>query len=273
MHSFLSTFQGVYRNSSRRIAAALNPKPTKSSKAAKATKAPRGTREDLLADLIKLHKEKPDFNEIYLRRMAITNFGAGHETMCSALTSILTMIGSRPAVQQKVADEIRSSPVDPTRFDNAIHLRYTQAAMKEAQRLHPVLAMSLPRTVPAEGLRAHGYFFPAGTTVGCSPVALHRNPDIVGPDPDVFDPNRWLGDPDLRRSMERYNLNWGGGSRTCPGRHLAYLVLYKVVPAIFREFEVQVTLPPEEEVRYYFLAMLTGVKARFRPRGDDAGGE
>ncbi|ROT39091.1 cytochrome P450 76C2 [Sodiomyces alkalinus F11] len=260
-------FPGVYRHSSRRIANALNSKPTKSSKPPKA--APKDAREDLLADLIKLHKEKLEFNETYLRRMAVTNFGAGHETMCSALTSIMAMIGSRPSVQRRVADEIRSA-VDPARFDNAIFLRYTQAVIKEAQRLHSVLGMSLSRTVPPEGLRVHGYFFPAGTTVGCNPVALHRNPEIVGADADVFDPDRWLGDPELRRRMERYNLTWGGGGRTCPGRHLAYLVLYKVVPTLLREFELEVTLPPEEEVRYYFMAMLTGVKARFRPRGDAA---
>lgn len=37
---------------------------------------------------------------------------------------------------------------------------------------------------------------------------------------------------------------------------------------LFDRFHVQVTMPPEQDFRYYFLAMLTGVKARFIPRKD-----
>ncbi|KAG7123705.1 Cytochrome monooxygenase sdnT like protein [Verticillium longisporum] len=257
-------FTGVYRQSSRRITAELAPKAVKPSKLGKTKKPAASDRHDLLNDLIQLHKEKPEFNERYLRRMAVTNFGAGHETMCSALTSIMAMIGSNPSVQAKVAAEVRSAE-NSSSFDHATHLPYMQATIKEAQRLHPVLGMSLSRTVPAEGLQAHGHHFPAGTIVGCNPVSLHRNKEIFGVDADSFNPSRWLDTNDVR-TMDRYNLTWGGGNRTCPGRHLAYLVVYKVIPALMSEFDVEVAMPPEEEIRYYFMAMLTGVKVRFRPK-------
>ncbi|KAM0328581.1 hypothetical protein ACHAQA_004989 [Verticillium albo-atrum] len=253
-------FTGVYRQSSRRITTELTPKAIKPSKIGKVKKASADDRKDLLADLIKLHKEKPEFNETYLRRMAVTNFGAGHETMCSALTSIMAMIGSNSEVQTKVAEEVRQAQ-DPSNFDNATRLIYMQATIKEAQRLHPVIGMSLSRSVPAEGLTAHGFFFPAGTTVGCNPVSLHRNLEIFGADAECFNPDRWLEAEDVR-TMDRYNLTWGGGNRTCPGRHLAYLVVYKVIPALVQEFDVEVTMTPEEDIRYYFMAMLTGLKRR-----------
>ena len=104
--------------------------------------------------------------------------------------------------------------------------------------------------------------------MGCNPVALHRNPVIFGADAAEFNPDRWLqSDMEARRAMERYNLTWGGGGRTCPGRHLAEMVVYKVIPALLREFEIEVTrMPKDNEVEYYFMAMLTGVKARFIPR-------
>lgn len=246
----------------------MNPPTIKPSKA-KATKssskqARDDRREDLLADLIRLHQEKPEFNEGYLRRMAVTNFGAGHETLCSALTSILAMIGSHSSIQARVVEDIRRVDGPPT-YEQAVAMPFLQATIKESQRLHPVLGMSLSRTVPREGFRAHGHYFPPGTTVGCNPVALHRNADIFGGDPDSFDPDRWL-DGDHSRGMDRFNLTWGGGGRTCPGRHLAYLILYKVVTALLCEFHVETEMPPEEEIRYYFMAMLTGVKVRFRAR-------
>lgn len=68
--------------------------------------------------------------------------------------------------------------------------------------------------------------------------------------------------------MERYNLTWGGGARTCPGRNLAQLILYKVVPMLFQNFHVEVDVPLDENITYYFMAMLTGVQVRFLPRSD-----
>lgn len=202
-----------------------------------------------------------------MRRLAVTNFGAGHETLCSALTSVLAMIGSHPHVHREVAKEVRNTS-GAIRYDDAVRLRYTQASIKEAQRLHPVIGMSLSRKVPLGGLSLHGYYLPQGTTVGCNPAALHRNTEIFGADAEHYNPGRWLQDdnPDRVRAMERYNLTWGGGARACPGRHLAELVLYKVVPALLREFDVEITrMPSEAEMPCYFMAMLTGVKARFWP--------
>lgn len=232
-------------------------------------------RRDITADLIQLHQDRPDeFKQQYLRRMAITNFGAGHETMTSTLISTFAMLGSHTEAQQRVANELSGHATYSARasiaYDDAVRLQLTQATIREAQRLHPVIGMALPRRVPAGGMAVHGLTtIPTGTTVGCNPVSLHRNPEIFGEDADVFRPERWFGEGDegdKTRAMERYNLIWGGGARTCPGRHLAEMLVSKIVPALVANFEVEVTLPPEEEIPYYFMAMLTGVRARFVPR-------
>ena len=195
--------------------------------------------------------------------MAITNFGAGHETMASTLTSILALIGSHLHVQETLSREIQHASKEiPDK------LAYLQATIKEAKRLRPVISMSLPRRVPSSGLHLHGHYFPPGTTVGCNPVALHRNPDICGgaSHPDLFDPDRWLGDGAAARQMERFSLAWGGGARTCPGRHLAEMIVGRVVLRLMQGFEVEVDIPAEDEMPTFFLSMMTGVKARFLPR-------
>ncbi|KAK1753876.1 cytochrome P450 monooxygenase sdnT [Echria macrotheca] len=270
--NFKPFFTPVYQKSSKRIAAALRQAST-------AKAASKDERKDLLADLVQLHRDRPEFTETYLRRLAVTNFGAGHETMCSALTSIMTMIGSHDRVRQRVNDEVRSCVPAPSPIscEDAAQLRYTQASMKEAQRLYPVIGMSLSRKVPAEGFSCHGYYIPPGYTVGCNPISLHRNRDIYGPDADEYRPERWLLELQQRdctaaaaaaqaRDMDRYHLIWGGGARTCPGRHLAEMVLCKVVPALCREFDIEVVARPgDDETKFYFMAMLTGVRARFVP--------
>ena len=226
--------------------------------------------QDLMNDLIELKASRPEFSDTHLRRMAMTNFGAGHETMTSALTAALAMIGTHPGVQERVAKEVHDTP-EAIAFEDAKRLTYTLACIQEAQRLHPAIGMSLPRKVPIGGLRVDGHFFPPGTTVGCNPVSFHRNRDIFGEDAESFRPDRWLtADEPARKALRQYTLTWGGGPRMCPGRRLAEMVIYKVVPSLLREFNLDVAMPPETDIRYYFVAMLTGVKVRFVPRNEEA---
>lgn len=217
-----------------------------------------------MTDLIQLYKDRPEFHEQYLRRMAMSNFGAGHETLTSTLISAFAMIGSHATTQTRVAEEARQSS-GPLSYDEAIQLHFTQASIKEAQRLHPVIGMSLSRKVPAGGMEVHGLQIQSGTTVGCNPVSLHRDPEIFGQDADLYRPERWL-DQTTRKDLDRFNLIYGGGSRTCPGRYLAEMLVGKIVPVIIRHFDIEVSIPSEEEMPYYFMAMLTGVRARFIAR-------
>lgn len=217
-----------------------------------------------MTDLIQLSKGRPEFNEHYLRRMAMSNFGAGHETLTSTLVSALAMIGSHSATQARVAQEARQAS-GPLSYEAASQLQFTQASIKEAQRLHPVIGMSLPRRVPEMGMDVHGLHIPPGTTVGCNPVSLHRTSEIFGQDAEAYRPERWL-DETTRKDLDRFNLIYGGGARTCPGRYLAEMLVGKIVPVIIRHFEIKVTIPPEEKMPFYFMAMLTGVKAHFISR-------
>lgn len=178
----------------------------------------------------------------------------------------MATLGTHPDLQAVLANEILTTP-NPTSYASASRLPLTQAIIKESRRLNPVISMSLPRTVPSSGLSLHGFYFPPGTTVGCNPVALHRNPEIFGERPEEFDIRRWLdGDVERVRGMERWNLGWGGGARTCPGKNLAEIVVCKVVSALVKEFEIEVTVPGEEEIRSYFLSIMMGAKVRFIER-------
>lgn len=217
-----------------------------------------------MADLIQLHHDKPDFTDMYLRKMAITNFGAGHETMASTLTSVIAMLASHQEVQAKARNEILNEPGSHS-LGGSTQLEYTRAATKEAMRLYPVIAMALPREAPLDGLLLHGYFIPRGTTIGCNPISLHRNEQISGPRPNAFDPERWLTDEHQLRSMDRYNLNWGGGSRTCPGRHLADMIVVKTIARLLEHFRIEVNMDNENMQPSYFLSMMTNVTARFIP--------
>lgn len=273
--------QQVYQKSSKRITnalrAPLEPVKAKMKGKTKVVAPPKG---DLLADLIDLHLSRPDeFTENYLRRMAVTNFGAGHETLCSTLTSIIAHIASHPEAHRRVCSEAQgeASASNDTIPGTTDKLNYTRAAIKEAQRLWPVIGMSLARRVPAggKGEMIAGWHIPPGTTVGCNPVALHRDESIFGSNTDEYRPERWLGsdadgDEERVRVMERFNLIYGGGSRTCPGRYLAEMIVLRVVTGLFREFDVEITvMPKDEEMPCYFMAMMSGVTVKLRHKGTE----
>ncbi|KAJ9155414.1 Pisatin demethylase [Pleurostoma richardsiae] len=234
------------------------------------------THRDILDDLLRLYRERPEFSEKYLKSMTMSNMAAGHETVASALISVVTLVCSHPDAKAHVREELLrmhtsgSGASAPLSLETCLtSLPYTQACVREALRLQPVVGVSAPRVVPAEmdgGLHLHGNRFPPGTVVGCNPFALHRNREVFGEDAAEFRPERWLdGDEQKIRLMERVSLAFGGTSRSCPGRSLAELIMYKAVPVMFSEFDIEVSVPGKlEEMRYYFLSMITGVKARFK---------
>jgi cytochrome P450 len=61
------------------------------------------------------------------------------------------------------------------------------------------------------------YVIPPGNAIGMTNVLIHHNPDIF-PNPDKFEPTRWLtGEGKRRIELERYLLSFSKGSRQCLG--------------------------------------------------------
>lgn len=68
----------------------------------------------------------------------------------------------------------------------------------------------------------------------------HMDPAIF-PDPEKFNPDRWLNQPDYKR-LAKYLQPWGRGSRLCIGKELATMDIYLTVSRLFGpgcEFEMK----------------------------------
>jgi hypothetical protein len=108
--------------------------------------------------------------------------------------------------------------------------------IKEGIRLSFGVIGRLPRVVPDPGAEFNGYTVPAGvcsstfralpfvaipmlmmwqSIVSMSSWIMHHNEDIF-PDPEKFDPERWM-DPDRAKSLDKYVISFGKGSRACVG--------------------------------------------------------
>ncbi|KAL2271595.1 hypothetical protein VTJ83DRAFT_966 [Remersonia thermophila] len=116
---------------------------------------------------------------------------------------------------------------------------YLEAVVLEGLRCFPAIPMSLPRYVPPGGRTIDGYRLPAGTIVSCQPYSAHRIDTDVFPNPDAFNPERWL-DPQGDADRKRLFFAFANGGRGCVGKHLALAEMKLLLQAVYSMFT---TLP------------------------------
>ena len=199
-------------------------------------------------DLRRLAKSKPEFRYNWGTMMSVTDLGAGVDTMSWTMIAFLVGVSTNPAIYIKIQAELDSAlkagniqQGEPIPYEEAAALPYFQAAINEGMRLWPNIAISLPRIVPPQGLEIDNYFIPAGYAVGINPSQLGRSEEVFGPDTESFKPERWLeASKEQRNDMDNRNLAFGGSSRKCPGKNVAWVCMSKILPFLLLNFDVKV---------------------------------
>ncbi|KAF2465305.1 cytochrome P450 [Lindgomyces ingoldianus] len=176
------------------------------------------------------------------------NILGGADTTAIVLKAIFYWILKNPGVKAKLVAELRSAKLAfPSAYTVVEKLPYLDACIKEGLRIHPVVGHILERIVPPSGLTlSNGTVLPPGTIVGMNPWVLHRNAEVFGPKPDAFVPERWIqkeweSDSEFEgriRIMKDADLSFGSGNRTCLGRPLALVELYKVTATLFGKYDM-----------------------------------
>lgn len=108
-------------------------------------------------------------------------------------------------------------------FGDKHRLPYTDAFILELLRWRPPTPGGIPHAVIQDDIY-DGYFIPKGSTVIANAWALTRD-ESTFPDPDNFDPERWINHPDHALS----SLGFGFGRRSCPGHWVARNSIFIVV--------------------------------------------
>lgn len=118
------------------------------------------------------------------------------------------------------------------------------------------------------GMNLYGQFVPEGTEATCNPWIVHRDENIHGPDTMMFKSERWLESEELARLYNKYSFGFGYDARTCLGKDIALMELYKAPLQFFRTFRVNMV--DEERPEKYnvegSIAFFTDMRMRIERR-------
>jgi cytochrome P450 len=184
-----------------------------------------------------------------VRDEALTLFVAGHETTAVALTWALYLLASNPECRARAEEEIAALPAGPAPLclEDLKRVPYTLAALKEAMRLYPpafVIGRRARRDVVLKGgAGGSTYRVTKGANVLVNVLGIHRRPDSF-PDPDRFDPTRFLGDREKELPRCAY-MPFGAGSRVCIGNHFALVEGHLLLATILRGARLDLVRPGE----------------------------
>ncbi|KAG9310452.1 cytochrome P450 [Chiua virens] len=163
--------------------------------------------------------------------------GAAFDTTQVAISVIMMAAARFPETQEVVytqLDAVVGRDAPPT-FADWTALTELQAFILEALRWRPVNPFGAPRRA-SKDVFWNGYCIPAGATVFGNHWSIARDPEVF-PDPERFNPQRWIGpDGNIKSEMKAYSF--GFGRRTCVGSNLAIRSLYIAAASIFWSFKI-----------------------------------
>src|SRR6201991_1633984 len=162
-------------------------------------------------------------DDVNIRYQINTFLIAGHETTSGLLSYTLYALLKHPDILKKAYDEVDrvfgpDVNAKPT-YQQVTQLTYITQILKEALRLWP--------PAPAYGISplkdetiGGKYKLKKNTFITVLVMALHRDPSVWGPNPDVFDPENFSREAEAARPVNAWKP-FGNGQRACIGRGFA----------------------------------------------------
>ncbi|KAJ8770397.1 hypothetical protein K2173_015011 [Erythroxylum novogranatense] len=226
--------------------------------------------EDLLSRFIGNFDRSPEF----LRDIVISFILAGRDTTSSALSSFFLLLSSNPNVQRNILKELEATRAlsgkkigDTYSFDELRDMQYLHAAISEALRLYPPVAINtkacnVDDTLPDGTVVRKGWF------VTYVAYAMGRMENLWGEDCREFKPERWLENGICRHKSSYKFSAFHAGPRVCLGKDMAYIQMKSIAASVIERFEIDVLDKDKnpERVLSLTLRMKDGWRVRVKER-------
>lgn len=181
-----------------------------------------GDQGDLLSMLLAAQDEDDGgrMTDKQVRDEAVTLFLAGHETTANALAWTWMLLAQHPEIEARVHEEVDRVLGDRDALASDYpQLPYCKQVLSESMRLYPPVWSVARQAI--ENVQLGEHFIPKGAQVVSVQYLTHRDARYW-PEPDKFDPDRWLPGNSAGRHKFSY-FPFGGGKRLCIGEGFAWM--------------------------------------------------
>lgn len=176
--------------------------------------------------------------DLDIREEVDTFMFEGHDTTAMGISFLLALLAEHKNIQDRVRNEI-----DTVMQENGEkltmkllqNLPYLERCIKEALRLYP--SVFLISRVAGEDVTLHSHLVPAGTVLHLNIYGVHRDPNFW-PNPDVFDPDRFLPEKIKNRHPYSY-IPFSAGPRNCIGQRYALLEMKAMIVPLIHNFYLE----------------------------------
>ncbi|XP_054858742.1 cytochrome P450 1A5-like [Eublepharis macularius] len=203
---------------------------------------------DITDSLIELSQEKEEKNmKTQLPTGKIVNlvndiFGAGFDTVTTALSWCLTYLVIYPEMQKKIQreiDETIGSERKPRLSDRPL-LPYTEAFIQETFRHSSFIPFTIPHCTTRD-TTLNGFYIPKDTCVFVNQWQVNHDKS-VWKDPFVFIPERFLtaSGKEINKDEAEKVLIFGLGKRRCVGEMIARWQVFLFLTSLLQELQFTV---------------------------------
>ena len=227
-----------------------------------ARRSPKPQAQDLLSRTL---RERPDTNDQVLAHYMGGFYFGGAFSSSTTLVGAFHQLQKYPEAEARLADEAATLAQAGLTLERLRGAHWSEAVAYEAMRLLPAVRVFTRH--PVTDVALAGVTLPAGSMVMISNQHLHRDP-THWPNPDAFDPSRWLNGGVARDPLgSGYFFPFGRGPRECVGGAFAVAYLQTALLTITAraKFHVDSTAPFEEGF-FFGVVLPKGVTAKLVAR-------
>jgi cytochrome P450/NADPH-cytochrome P450 reductase len=210
-------------------------------------------------------------DDVNIRYQINTFLIAGHETTSGLLSYAIYALLKHPDVLKKAYDEVDrvlGPDVDlrPS-YQQVTQLTYITQILKEALRLWPPAPAYGIAPLKDESIGGGKYKLKKNQFITILVTALHRDPAVWGPNPDLFDPENFSAEAEARRPVNAWKP-FGNGQRACIGRGFAMHEAALALGMILQRFKLIDHQRYQIRLKETLTIKPDGFKIKVRPRTD-----